>query len=134
MSQINLYPEMNEKIADFLLDCTDNGMLLYAGTYIKELEKKLAEYQEAESQGNILKIPIEPKTTVYSMEFCCGKDEKNKMGMCHKGVCLECADRKPYILKSTVEASCKIKELGRTVFFNRDVAERVMKGNICYEY
>jgi len=43
---INLYPEMNEKIADLLLMCEDNGMMLYAGTYIKELERQLAEYKE----------------------------------------------------------------------------------------
>ena len=48
---INLYAEMNEKIADFLLDCTDNGMMLYAGTYIKELERQLAEYRAAGEQG-----------------------------------------------------------------------------------
>ena len=48
MRQINLCPELNEKIADFLLDCTDNGMLLYAGTYIKELEKQIAKYRKAE--------------------------------------------------------------------------------------
>lgn len=48
MSKINLYPEMNEKIADLLLECSDNGMLLYAGTYIKYLERRLTEYQKAE--------------------------------------------------------------------------------------
>ena len=42
---INLYPEMNKQIADLLLMCEDNGMMLYAGTYIKELERQLAEYQ-----------------------------------------------------------------------------------------
>lgn len=42
---INLYPEMNKQIADLLLGCEDNGMMLYAGTYIKELERQLAECQ-----------------------------------------------------------------------------------------
>ena len=46
MPEINLYPEMNAQIADLLLDCTDSGMMLYAGTYIKELERQLAEYQK----------------------------------------------------------------------------------------
>lgn len=41
MSEINLYPEMNEKIADLLLGCEDNPMSLYAGVYIKHLEQKL---------------------------------------------------------------------------------------------
>lgn len=41
MSEINLYPEMNEKIADLLLGCKDNPMSLHAGAYIKHLERKL---------------------------------------------------------------------------------------------
>ena len=41
MTNINLYQEMNEKIANMLLGCDDNGMCLYAGTYIKSLEEQL---------------------------------------------------------------------------------------------
>lgn len=48
MTKINLYPEANKMIADLLLGCEDNGMLLYAGTYIKELERQLAEYRSRE--------------------------------------------------------------------------------------
>ncbi len=40
---MNLYQEMNDKIADLLLRCEDNAMCLYAGTYIKDLEKQLGE-------------------------------------------------------------------------------------------
>lgn len=129
MPVINLCQELNERIADFLLGCEDNGMLLYAGTYIKELEKQLAEYKKAEAQGNIVRLPIDFEASVYSIEYCCGKNEKNKMGMCNKGFCSECVDRKFYIREATPEASCKIKELGRTVFFNHDAAERMMKGD-----
>lgn len=50
MPKINLYPEMNEKIADFLLGCEENGMLLYAGTYIKELERQIEEYRSREKK------------------------------------------------------------------------------------
>ena len=49
MNQIKLCPELNEIIADLLLDCTD-GMLLYAGTYIKELER-LEELDKQELKG-----------------------------------------------------------------------------------
>lgn len=48
---INLYPEMNKQIADLLLGCEDNGMMLYAGTYIKELEMQLEEYQGKDTQS-----------------------------------------------------------------------------------
>lgn len=123
LPKINLYPEMNAQIANLLLDCTDNGMMLYAGTYIKELERQLAEYQTAEVQGNIVRLPIVPETAVYSLEYCCGLNEKNKMGMCHKGLCSKCEDGKMYILEATAEASCKIKELGKSVFLRREAAE-----------
>lgn len=43
MKDISLCPEINEKIADLLLGCTDNVILLYAGTYIKSLEKEIAD-------------------------------------------------------------------------------------------
>lgn len=127
MAEINLYPEMNEKIADLLLECTDNGMLLYAGTYIKELERQLAEYNNLEVQGLILRLPINPQMKVYSLEYCCGLNEKNKMGMCFRGFCTDCLDKKLYIHEATAEASCKITELGKSVFFNLQNAEVAME-------
>ena len=130
MPRINLYPEMNEKIADILLDCEDNGMLLYAGTYIKELERKLAEYRTAEAQGNIVRLPIAPETPIYSIEYCCSLNEYDKLGMCFRGFCSDCPDSKLYILEVTAEASCKIKELGKSVFLNRGLAEKVMKDGV----
>lgn len=126
MPKINLYPEMNAKIADFLLDCEDNGMLLYAGTYIKKLERQLAEYRTAEEQGNIARLPIAPETPVYSIEYCCGLYE-NKIGMCHKGLCSQCNDSKLYVMEATAQCSCKISELGKSVFLNHKVAERIVK-------
>lgn len=127
MPAINLYPEMNEKIADFLLMCEDNGMCLYAGNYIKELERQLAEYREAEEKGKIVRLPIAPEKKVYSIEYCCGLDESNKMGMCYRGLCSECPDKKLYIHEATAEAACEIKELGKSVFFNIEDAEEVLK-------
>lgn len=123
---IELYAEMNEKIADMLLECTDNGMLLYAGTYIKELEKQLIEYKQLEETGVILRLPIESKTKVYSLEYGCGLNESNKRGICFRGICSKCLDKKLYIHEATAEASCVIQELGRTVFFNRETAEKFL--------
>ena len=48
MEKINLYQEMNDKIADLLLGCEDNGMCVYAGTYIKSLEEQLKSYKDLE--------------------------------------------------------------------------------------
>ncbi len=87
MSEIKLYTEMNEKIADLLLGCTDSGMMLYAGTHIKDLERQLAEYREAEEQGHIVWLPVNEEMAVYSIEYCCGLNEENKRGLCHRGFC-----------------------------------------------
>lgn len=65
MPKINLYPDMNKKIADLLLDCDDNGMMLYAGTYIKELERQLKEYQTAKENGLLIQLPCAFGTTIY---------------------------------------------------------------------
>lgn len=43
MVEISLCPELNEKIADLLLEYKDNVILIYAGTYIKSLENELAD-------------------------------------------------------------------------------------------
>lgn len=34
MPSINLCPSLSETVADLLLDCDDNALMLYAGTYI----------------------------------------------------------------------------------------------------
>ncbi len=65
MEKINLYQEMNDKIADLLLGCEDNGMCVYAGTYIKSLEEQLKSYKDLEEQGKLLKLPCAVGNTVY---------------------------------------------------------------------
>lgn len=67
MEKINLYQEMNDKIADLLLGCEDNGMCVYAGTYIKSLEEQLKSYKDLEEQGKLLKLPCAVGDTVYTL-------------------------------------------------------------------
>ena len=66
MADISLYREMNDKIADMLLDCGDNGMCLYAGAYIKSLERQLRGYKSLEGQNKLLRLPCAVGDTVYS--------------------------------------------------------------------
>lgn len=46
MPEITLNEELNRIIADLLLGCTDSGMSVYAGTYIKHLEEKVKNLEE----------------------------------------------------------------------------------------
>lgn len=66
---MKLYQEMNDKIADLLLGCEDNGMCVYAGTYIKSLEEQLKRYKDLEEQGKLLKLPCAVGDTVYVLRI-----------------------------------------------------------------
>ena len=89
MPSINLRPVLSETVADLLLDCDDNALMLYAGTYIKDLERQLAEYHTAEEQGHIVRLPIDEETSIYSVEYCSGKDVC-RIGKCGKGLGRDC--------------------------------------------
>lgn len=128
MPSINLRPSLSETVADLLLDCDDNALMLYAGTYIKDLERQLAEYHTAEEQGHIVRLPMDEETSIYSIEYCCGKDGC-RIGMCVKGLCRDCEDGKLHILEATAKETCKISELGKSVFLSREAAERAL-GNM----
>jgi len=66
MENVNLYQEMNDKIADLLLGCEDSAMCLYAGHYIKSLEGQLKGYKDLEEQGKLLKMLCAVGDTVYT--------------------------------------------------------------------
>lgn len=72
----------------------ENGVEIYntpSGDPVKwennrhEVLQKLGEYEDLEEQGLLLRLPINPETHIYSIEYCCGKNTNNKMGMCHMG-------------------------------------------------
>lgn len=78
-------------------------------------------------KGKPMKFPISPKTPIYSIEYCCGKNSNNKAGLCYKGRCEECESKSYYILEATAESSCKIFEIGKSVFFTKEEAEAALK-------
>jgi len=88
---------------------------------------KLAEYEDLEEQGKLLKLPISPKTPIYSIEYCCGKNSNNKAGLCYKGRCEKCERKSYHILEATAESSFKIFEIGKSVFLTKSAAEAALK-------
>lgn len=92
-----------------------------------DLHGKLKEYEDLEEQGLLLKLPVNPEIHIYSIEYCCGKNSNNKMGMCYRGFCSDCENKSYYIKEVTAEAGCKICELGKTVFLTQAEAEKVLK-------
>lgn len=87
---------------------------------------KLAKYEDAEEQGEILRLPINEDTPVYSIEYCCGNDKSNRMGMCFRGSCENCGN-KAYYIRESVAKYCSICEINKSVFLTREEAEAKLK-------
>lgn len=49
-----------------------------------DLREKLKDYEDAEEQGLLLRLPISEDAPVYSIEYCCGKNKSNRSGMCFR--------------------------------------------------
>lgn len=93
---------------------------------------KLAAYEDAEEQGMILFLPISRDTPVYSIEYCCGRNKNNQIGMCVRGFCKDCNDKAYFIRESTAEY-CSICEIQKSVFFTREEAEAKLKEMNCFQ-
>lgn len=87
---------------------------------------KLAAYEQAEDQGLLLRLPISKDTPVYSIEYCCGRNKNNRIGMCVRGFCKDCDDKAYYIREDTAE-HCSICEIQKSVFFTPGEAEAKLK-------
>lgn len=119
-------------MVDYLQDGMDSIEGLIALFYrslwaMADLWERLKKYEDLEGQGKLLKLPINPETTIYSIEYCCGENKGNKMGMCSRGFCSDCEKKSHYILEITAESSCKISEIGKSVFLTREEAEAALK-------
>lgn len=93
---------------------------------VLKLAEKLKNYEDAEEQGEILRLPISEDTPVYSIEYCCGKNKSNRSGMCFRGFCENCSD-KAYYIRESVAKHCSICEINRSVFLTREEAEAKLK-------
>lgn len=93
---------------------------------IDAVYRKLKDYEDAEEQGLLLRLPISEDAPVYSIEYCCGKNKSNRSGMCFRGFCENCSD-KAYYIRESVAKHCSIFEINKSVFFTREEAEVKLK-------
>ena len=93
---------------------------------LEEIAGRLANREQAEEQGLLLRLPISEDTPVYSIEYCCGKNKSNRSGMCFRGFCENCSD-KAYYIRESVAKHCSICEINRSVFLTREEAEAKLK-------
>lgn len=52
---------------------------------LETIAERLANREQAEEQGLLLRLPISEDTPVYSIEYCFGKSKSNRSGMCFRG-------------------------------------------------
>lgn len=93
---------------------------------IDAVYRKLKDYEDAEEQGLLLRLPISEDAPVYSIEYCCGKNKSNRSGMCVRGFCENCSD-KAYYIRESIAKQCSICEINKSVFFTREEAEAKLK-------
>ena len=93
---------------------------------LEEIAERLANREQAEEQGLLLRLPISEDTPVYSIEYCCGNIKSNRSGMCFRGFCENCSD-KAYYIRESVAKHCSVCEINRSVFLTREEAEAKLK-------
>lgn len=125
MEKINLYQEINNKIADLLLGCEDNGMCVYAGTYIKSLEEQLKSYKDLEEQGKLLKLPCKVGQKVYLLR----KDIKTVIDgeITSFDIGEFAKDMRIYITDDNRYTNISFDKIGDIVFFTQEEAEAALK-------
>lgn len=89
---------------------------------LEVIAERLANREQDEEQGLLMRLPCSEDTPVYSIEYCCGKNKSNRSGMCFRGLCENCSD-KSYYIRESVAKNCSICEINKSVFFTREEAE-----------
>ena len=131
MEKINLYQEMNDQIADLLLNCGDNAMCLYAGTYIKSLKEQLKSYEDLEKRGKPLKTPCMVGDAIYTNISMQGwYFRKGNRPYEAKVVFIGINGADNFInvdFGNGRMLQFKFSDIGKTVFFTREEAEAALK-------
>jgi hypothetical protein len=112
------YPKCFEEPCCGMGECLDDKCSL-----MLDACKKLAEYEQLEEQGLLVRLPCKVGDTVYKItRFCSGGIRD--CGYSYE--CSECPEYKPFIeyieFKITI-----LKDIGKTVFLTREEAERKLE-------
>lgn len=94
----------------------------YPRNIARERFLKLAEYENLEEQGRLIKLPCKVGASVYMVEQDCGGDTLD----CMRGDCEGC----PYLYSFVEENTFEVymcDDVGKTVFLTRAEAEQKLK-------
>ena len=98
---------------------------------VKMLFNKLKEYEDAEEQGLLLRLPVSEGSTVFTLGYlyeckhdyeCVLKYNKNK---CEENVPCE-HEHKQWMVREAVFNYKMLKAIGTTVFFTKEEAEQAL--------
>ena len=92
-------------------------------TDIGDVLGKLAEYEDLEEQGLLLRLPCKIGGTVFKL-----KRHNYCVGICHKDIsCSECRANTPFGIVERKFKLNELKEIGKTVFLTKEEAEQKLK-------
>lgn len=108
----------NERCVEFLGDHK-------AG--VRALFERLADYEDAEEQGLLIRLPCKPTKTLYEIECDCELSEC----YCRNETCTKCQfghwHIEPIILGTKSQIVLHMKEFDKTIFLTREKAEATLK-------
>ena len=91
---------------------------------IGDVLEKLAEYEDLEEQGLLLRLPCKVGDTVFKLKrhnYC-------PVGICRKDIsCSECRANTPFGIVERKFKLNELKEIGKTVFLTKEEAEQKLK-------
>ena len=91
-------------------------------TMLEKCLNKLAEYEDAEEQGLLLRLPCKVGTSVYMVAQDCGGDTLD----CMRGDCEGCPYLYSFVEDNKFEAYM-LEDIGKTVFLTQAEAEQKLK-------
>ena len=89
---------------------------------LQEVLKKLAEYEDLEKQGLLLRLPCKVGTSVYMVGQDCGGDTLD----CRRGDCEGCPYLYSFVEENKFDAYM-LENIGKTVFLTKAEAEQKLK-------
>ena len=103
---------------------TDDGLITpsYSDYPIRKIIERLAEYEDAEEQGLLLRLPCKIGASVYMVAQDCGGDTL----YCRRGDCEGCPDLYEFVEENKFEAYM-CDDIGKTVFLTQAEAEQNLK-------
>ena len=99
---------------------TEDGLIRpsYSDYPTRRIIERLAEYEDLEEQGLLLRLPCKVGDTVYSLDRFCGGSSD-----CPSRPCKECPDHQLEIYERKF-ALKDIPEFGKTIFLTKEEAEQ----------